>query len=222
LSQKVRHASEPPKPLREFSPAIPEGLQQIINWMLAKKPEERYPTPERAAQALQMFLVAGSEPPRPAEEPQMRKYLTWLETSDDDKSDDAGAAALPAAHGLPMASPVAAVAPAPMAPPASPPRVEKPAAKVAALPSARKEKRRSKPIRATQPMAALKSTSNPSASASATIDVELVTVPPTSTAQGWKRWLPQNTREWLMLGIGAGSVAVAGLLGMIIAMMLRD
>jgi hypothetical protein len=61
-------------------------LSQIVNWMLAKQPAERYPTPARAAQALDVFLMVTSEPAKPAEEtPQLRKYLTWLELSD--KSD---------------------------------------------------------------------------------------------------------------------------------------
>src|SRR5262249_16783918 len=50
MSQMIRHATEQPKPLREFNAAVPDGLQQIVNWMLAKDPNQRYPTPERAAQ----------------------------------------------------------------------------------------------------------------------------------------------------------------------------
>src|SRR5205085_7856268 len=34
----VRHATETPRPVREFNPAVPDGLQQILNWMLAKDP----------------------------------------------------------------------------------------------------------------------------------------------------------------------------------------
>jgi eukaryotic-like serine/threonine-protein kinase len=49
ISQMIRHATEMPRPLREFNPAVPDGLQQILNWMLAKDPAQRYPTPERAA-----------------------------------------------------------------------------------------------------------------------------------------------------------------------------
>ena len=49
ISQMIRHATEPPRPLKEFNPAIPDGLQPIVNWMLAKDPAGRYPTPERAA-----------------------------------------------------------------------------------------------------------------------------------------------------------------------------
>src|SRR5262245_42543362 len=56
ISQMIRHATEKPRPLREFNPSVPDGLQQIINWMMAKEPDQRYPTPERAAQALRVFL----------------------------------------------------------------------------------------------------------------------------------------------------------------------
>ena len=86
LSQMVRHATETPRPLKELNPAVPDGLQQIVNWMIAKNPAERYPTPERAAQALQVFLTAGNEPaPMSEEGPQLRKYLTWLEVNNSDK-----------------------------------------------------------------------------------------------------------------------------------------
>lgn len=81
LNQMVRHATETPRPLKDFNPAIADGLQQIVNWMLAKKPEQRYATPERAAQALEVFLRADAPAAKPLEvAPQMRKYLTWLET----------------------------------------------------------------------------------------------------------------------------------------------
>jgi serine/threonine protein kinase len=74
----MRHATEAPKPLRELNPAVPEGLQQIVDWMMAKDPAQRYPTPERAAQALQVLLVAGVEA---AAQPtgRMRAYLDWLD-----------------------------------------------------------------------------------------------------------------------------------------------
>src|SRR5262249_4358316 len=81
ISQMVRHIKETPKPLMEFNREIPEGLNQIVNWMMAKDPAQRYPTPERAAQALQVFLMAGSEAsPGLEAEPKMRPYLKWLET----------------------------------------------------------------------------------------------------------------------------------------------
>jgi serine/threonine protein kinase len=96
----MRHATEAPQPLHELNPAVPEGLQQIVDWMMAKDPAARYPTPERAAQALQVFLSARAEAPaRP--EPKMQAYLEWLDTQ-------SGEADLPAAVAVPVAAPVAA------------------------------------------------------------------------------------------------------------------
>jgi serine/threonine protein kinase len=81
INQMIRHATEMPKPLKLFNPTIPEGLQQILNVMLAKDTGQRYPTPDYAAQALQAFLATGIEQlAEPESDPQMRPYLNWLET----------------------------------------------------------------------------------------------------------------------------------------------
>jgi serine/threonine protein kinase len=83
ISQMIRHASEPAQPLKDFNPAVPDGLQQIVNWMMAKEPGARYPTPERAAQALQVFLAAGAESAdTTASDASMNSYLSWLEGED--------------------------------------------------------------------------------------------------------------------------------------------
>jgi serine/threonine protein kinase len=80
LGQMVRHATEKLRPVRELNPAVPDGLQRVLDWMLAKDPGQRYPTPERAAQALQVFLVASQTVPKSAEdEARMSSYLIWLE-----------------------------------------------------------------------------------------------------------------------------------------------
>jgi serine/threonine protein kinase len=77
----VKHATEQPKPLRQFNPQVPDGLQQIVNYMLAKDPAQRYQTPDRAAQALQVFLASANEPSKPLEaDPGMRDYLNWLDS----------------------------------------------------------------------------------------------------------------------------------------------
>ncbi|MEI7685372.1 MAG: serine/threonine-protein kinase [Planctomycetota bacterium] len=62
LNLMLRHAGETPKPLREFVPDIPEGIQQILTYMTAKQADQRYPTPARAAGALQAFLLADASP----------------------------------------------------------------------------------------------------------------------------------------------------------------
>jgi serine/threonine protein kinase len=75
----MRHATEAPRPLAQLNPAVPPGLQQIVEWMMAKDPARRYPTPERAAQALQVFLAAGEEAP-PGPDSKMCAYLEWLDS----------------------------------------------------------------------------------------------------------------------------------------------
>ncbi len=96
ISQMIRHATEPPRPLKDFNADVPDGLQQIVNWMLAKDPGGRYPTPERAAQALEVFLAAGAEASQaPESDPTMGSYLSWLEEEGDKKRAPA-ATAVPA------------------------------------------------------------------------------------------------------------------------------
>jgi serine/threonine protein kinase len=97
ISQMIRHSTETPKPLKLFNPAVPDGLQQIVNWMMAKEPAQRYPTPERAAQAMQVFLVAGNDQlDIPEADPRMRSYLTWLEEDASKHSAEAAPKTAPA------------------------------------------------------------------------------------------------------------------------------
>jgi len=217
LSQMVRHATETAKPLKEFNPAIPDGLQQIINWMLAKKPEERYPTPERAAQALQVFLVADSEPVRASgEEPQMHKYLTWLETADNGRGAPAPAAPAPAS--APLAIPAGGALQAkPVAPvvPQSEPRRSKLTPTPPTRPAHHKKKHRHrKPISA-EPLVAQPALSSE-------IDVELVSWPAAQfPTEGPVRRSSLTRREWMLLGIGAGAVIFAGIVGMVLALIFK-
>jgi serine/threonine protein kinase len=44
--------------VRRRNPQAPDGLGQVLAYMLAPEPEQRYATAERAAQTLQMFLLA--------------------------------------------------------------------------------------------------------------------------------------------------------------------
>src|SRR5262249_55495903 len=77
----VKHASEQARPLREFNPQVPDGLQQIVGHMMAKDKNQRYPTPDRAAQSLQTFLAAAGDPARRVEDQQgMRDYLNWFDS----------------------------------------------------------------------------------------------------------------------------------------------
>jgi serine/threonine protein kinase len=147
VRKMVRHATEPVPALKKFNPAVPDGLQQIVNWMMAKDPAQRYPTPQRAAQALQVFLIAGSElPPREVNAP-MRAYLTWLESTHGEEatapkpSPTGATVALATQATEPRLPPVPAVPVAtPVAKPAAPP-----AANVELVPAAPAKKKAAKP-----------------------------------------------------------------------------
>lgn len=203
LNQMVRHATETPRPLKDFNPSIPDGLQQILSYMMAKKPEERYPTPERAAQALQMFLMADSEPAKAAEAPQMRKYLTWLETA--------------AAPGGPDATvPPSGGAPSTMAAP----RKSKETPPPAPRPSKKHKKHR---LGASQPAGVALPATTPGTPAAplnpAEFDVELVPLPanPGAAASVEPKILwGLSKRDWILVGIGGGAVFVVMLFGIML------
>lgn len=219
LNQMIRHATETPKQLSSFNASIPEGLEQIVSWMMAKQPAQRYPTPARAAQALDAFLMVTSEPAKqPDETPQLKKYLTWLETTEKGAS-DVPAAVPVAARAKPASNPsvpVAALAkpassaPLPVATPAKP-AAAKPADPPLQQKAAPFEKRRKKRTGVKMPGA----DAPPAVPAPAPVsppapepqlpseqfDVELVPLPPVPDkppATG----LRQTLRDALMVGLG--------------------
>jgi serine/threonine protein kinase len=92
LQQILRHASEPPRPLREHESSVPDKLQPILNTMLAKSPRDRYQAPADAAKALQPFLVIAEQ--RPPEMSSLAKsYLSWVEQQPFEEVNDAPTAA---------------------------------------------------------------------------------------------------------------------------------
>lgn len=107
VRQMVRHATEQAKPVKEFNAAIPDTFQAIINQMMAKDPAQRFPTPERAAQALQGLITSGQEVQKPVEEEKkMQDYLTWLDGSVDELAAAQAAQAPAPAAAAPMAIPL--------------------------------------------------------------------------------------------------------------------
>jgi eukaryotic-like serine/threonine-protein kinase len=65
LRLMILHATETPVPLTALNAEVPEGLAQIVGWMMARSPRSRYPSPERAAAALETFLLSATAPPPP-------------------------------------------------------------------------------------------------------------------------------------------------------------
>jgi serine/threonine protein kinase len=190
ISQMIRHATESAKPLKTFNPTVSDGLQQIVNWMMAKDAAQRYPTPERAAAALQVFLAAGNEPlSAPESDPRMRSYLTWLEESGKQSTlpvgqSPAATAPKPPSGTLPSAKkPPSGTIPAPVKPPSgtipaavkSPklPQLAKPSPAVAPQEGLPREKRHKKKHRSHhRPSASPPAV--PVVEAADTIDVDLV------------------------------------------------
>jgi serine/threonine protein kinase len=210
LNLIIRHATETPKPLEQFNASIPEGLSQIVNWMMAKQPSQRYPTPARAAQALDAFLMVTSEPAKPAEEtPQLRKYLTWLETADKGEADADLTLPPPAIPTAPRAKP-ASHPKVPAAPPKPASNPSIPAAK--AKPAAPPERKPKKRTGVKMPEAATPAAAIPTAAAAPPqnavpldqIDVELVDVPEPPKSKGFR----PTKRDALMVGVGVGLVLI--------------
>lgn len=123
----VRHATEVPRPVRDLVPSVPDGLQQVLDRMLAKGPDARYPTPQRAAAALQVFLTAV-QPPDAGTSVGLKDYLTWLKQQPQALDDvDVELAAPPpppppaSSRPAPPPPPAPVVAEVPTARPAKPP-----------------------------------------------------------------------------------------------------
>jgi serine/threonine protein kinase len=203
ISQMIRHASEAPRPLKEFNPAVPDGLQQIVSWMMAKEPAKRYPTPERAAQALQVFLAAEAAPvANPEADARMSSFLTWLEVGDEAPAVPRSPPAdKPVAVAVPVARAVARAA-KPAAAAVAPPGPNKPPAK----------KHRRQPVKPPEAV--------PVAKADEGFDVELLPATPAARRPGPARYMPElSRRDFVAFGIGAVSVLAAIFLGWVVAKM---
>jgi serine/threonine-protein kinase len=56
VQKLIRHQTEKPFPIEELRPGIPNEVTQILNRMLEKRPEDRYPTPRHLAEALDLYV----------------------------------------------------------------------------------------------------------------------------------------------------------------------
>jgi eukaryotic-like serine/threonine-protein kinase len=195
LNQVLRHATEQAKPLADFLQPVPDGLQPVINWMLAKDPGQRYPTPERAAQALQVFLMDGPEGAAPAPANVSGAFLQWLQKGGHIEAPKGAQAALP---------PTAEVEVIPIG------KLEEPGRKAEkARPAAETAKSKEQP-RAKAAGSAPVLTALPADD----FDVELVSMPPPggqADEEEERRFFEFNRRDWLLFALGGGVVAFAGL-----------
>lgn len=83
VRQMLRHAKEEPRPLADFIPDVPQLVQDIMNYLLAKNPDERYDSGEEVAADLGAIIPLAALPPTPVAAPE---FLGWLQTVDNEAS----------------------------------------------------------------------------------------------------------------------------------------
>ncbi|WP_020469002.1 serine/threonine protein kinase [Zavarzinella formosa] len=216
LNQVMRHATEPPRPLADLISPVPDGLQNVMNWMLAKDPAQRYSTPEKAAQALQL-LIRNIPANIPAPKP-LPEYLKWLQ-----ESGSTEAAALP--------SNAVSSAPSPLPVPVA--KTSAPAAGIAVgrLETGKRSENPKKAVPAAVPAGLVPTSLSISGD---DYDVELVDVAPAPTpllpvvtpmppheADEPRGLFELDRRDAIMLGFGGGMVLGAILGGYGLSRLLR-
>jgi serine/threonine-protein kinase len=77
LQVTMRHAQEPPPPIRSLAPKVPAELEEAINTMLAKSPKDRFQSMEDVARALEQFADTPLVDSRRSKKV-LEEYLTWL------------------------------------------------------------------------------------------------------------------------------------------------
>ena len=78
MTLMLKHSMESPPPIHQLAPGTPLVLQTIIETMMAKKPEDRYPTPLAAAEELARFLPEHAVAAKAATV--LPAYQEWLDS----------------------------------------------------------------------------------------------------------------------------------------------
>jgi serine/threonine protein kinase len=71
LQKLIRHQIEPPQPIQELRPDVPEEVATILERMMHKDPAERYQTPVEVVTALTAWTQTPPPPPPPEEMPKL-------------------------------------------------------------------------------------------------------------------------------------------------------
>ena len=70
LTEKLlKHQQATPEAVERLRPDAPPGLAPVVRRMMARRPQDRYQTPQEVADALAPFAAAGAEPPAAEHEP---------------------------------------------------------------------------------------------------------------------------------------------------------
>jgi hypothetical protein len=200
--------------------------------MMAKTLEGRYPTPARAASALEMFLAAGAmQPSSPDLDPEMAPYLQELEKQQPPPS----SATIPAAAqllpgGKPSSGTIPAAPPLPMKPPRSTTEPAETSEKKNQGTNDKRGKKVPRPEKATRGRGDERKQARPklpppppaSADALPTVNVELVAMPSRLVSESDEEDLfrPLTRRDFLVFFSGVGLVVIAYVIGLIMARLL--
>jgi len=96
MTLMVKHSMENPPPINQLAPGTPLVMQTIIETMMAKKPENRYPTPQAAAAELARFLPENAAEAKATTV--LPAYQDWLDS-------ESGAATAKPPHSEPQKRP---------------------------------------------------------------------------------------------------------------------
>lgn len=229
MTQMLKHATEKPAPLTNFVRDLPPALLAVIDRMMAKSPDQRYPTPATAAAALKPFL--GNRGAAPAGAALIPAFKQWLESESHLELPDlpppgpvqapakpraSGAIPPPAARPAPPAVPVKPGATAP-----NPGTAPAPALAPFPVPGPVKPVPPSRAV----PVAPARPPGVPQPSMQEEVDVELVPepVPPVQVMreQGDRPLWEIDRRDWIMLAAGAAGVLMAVGVGYGLARLVR-
>lgn len=221
MAQMVKHATEQPPPLNRIVPGTPLVLQSVVERMMAKRPEERYPTPAEAAAALHRFLP--EEAATPISTVVLPEYEEWLE-ADSPPTGPTSAVNV----GAKPSGPISGSVPRPTSATKLTATRSPSSTKLPASPSSKKlttGSGTSTPLPESQPDESTDPTEP--ASEAEEYEVELVSGPPVPPQihvvyRGEDRPLVDlSRRDYIMLGIGAGGVLLAVGMGYGFARLLR-
>ena len=81
VRQMLRHSNEPPRPLTDFDSEIPQVVQDVVSYLLAKRPADRYGSADETAAALASIIPLAALPAASVLAPD---FLDWIQTVDDE------------------------------------------------------------------------------------------------------------------------------------------